>query len=226
MAQRGAETSMYIPKMYEEQRLPVLHELIEANPFASLITMGDCGLFASHIPMVLEKDNASLGRLKCHVSRANAQWRDFSPEVEALAIFAGNHHYISPTWYPEKQETGKVVPTWNYEVVHVYGKLQVMQDHDTLMAHLNSLTNIHEAASPEPWQVSDAPEDYIETMAKGIVGLEFSITRFEGKWKVSQNRHERDVEGVLKGLDSLNTESSREMKKLVQTRCPFFLSGI
>jgi transcriptional regulator len=212
---------MYIPKMYEEDRLPVLHELIEANPFASLITMGSSGLFASHIPMVLENDDTSLGRLKCHVSRANTQWRDFSPEVDALAIFAGNHHYISPTWYVEKQATGKVVPTWNYEVVHVYGKLKAFDDYDWLMAHLSSLTTIHEAASPEPWKVSDAPPDYIESMAKGIVGLEFSIERFEGKWKVSQNRNERDHEGIYKGLDNLNTEASKAMKKLVQTRCPF-----
>ena len=211
---------MYIPKMYEENRVPVLHEFLESNPFASLITMGASGLFASHIPMVLEKDGSEFGRLKCHVSRANHQWQDFSPEVEALAIFKGVDHYITPTWYMEKQETGKVVPTWNYEVVHVYGKLQAIQDHDWLMAHLNNLTNIHEAASPEPWQVSDAPEDYIETMAKGIVGLEFSITRLEGKWKVSQNRHERDYEGILKGLDSLHTESSRAMKELVKGRCP------
>jgi transcriptional regulator len=212
---------MYIPKMYEENRVPVLHEFLESNPFASLITMTASGLFASHIPMVLERDGSELGRLKCHVSRANHQWKEFSREIEALAIFKGADHYITPTWYVEKQETGKVVPTWNYEVVHVYGKLQVMQDHDTLMAHLNSLTNIHEAASPEPWKVSDAPEDYIETMAKGIVGLEFSISRLEGKWKVSQNRHERDYEGILKGLDELNTEASKAMKKLVQTRCPF-----
>ena len=211
---------MYIPKMYEEHRLPVLYELIEANPFASLITMGASGLFASHIPMILEKDGTSLGRLKCHVSRANTQWRDFSPEVEALAIFAGNHHYISPTWYPEKQETGKVVPTWNYEVVHVYGKLQAIQDYDWLLAHLNRLTNIHEAASPQPWKVSDAPADYIESMAKGIVGLELSIERFEGKWKISQNRSERDQDGVRQALDKLNTPASQAMKELVLTCCP------
>jgi len=211
---------MYIPKINEEHRLPVLHGLIEAQPFASLITMGASGLFASHIPMVLEKDSATLGRLKGHVSRANAQWHDFSPEVEALAIFSGTHHYISPTWYPEKEETGKVVPTWNYAVVHAYGKLQAIHDTQWLMAHLNSLTTIHEAASPEPWKVSDAPADYIETMAKGIVGLEFSIQRLEGKWKVSQNRSERDRDSVCQGLDNLNTEASRSMKELVRGRCP------
>jgi len=216
---------MYIPKIYEESRVPVLHEFLESYPFASLITMGASGLFASHIPMVLEKDGSELGRLKCHVSRANAQWRDFSPEVEALAIFQGTHHYISPTWYVEKQETGKVVPTWNYEVVHAYGKLQAIQDHDWLMAHLNRLTNIHEVASPEPWHVGDAPEDYIDTMAKGIVGLEFSIIRLEGKWKVSQNRDQRDREGILKALDQLNTESSRSMKELVRSRCPVQSGG-
>src|SRR4029077_18951339 len=123
--------------------------------------------------------------------------------VEALTIFQGTHHYISPAWYVEKQETGKVVPTWNYEVVHAYGKLQAIQDHDWLMAHLNSLTNIHEAASPEPWHVGDAPEDYIETMAKGIVGLEFSITRLEGKWKVSQNRQEQGRGGGFQAPDKI-----------------------
>jgi len=216
---------MYIPKMYEESRVPVLHELIETYPFASLITKGASGLFASHIPMVLEKDGASLGRLKCHVSRSNAQWRDFSPEVEALAIFSGTHHYISPTWYRETQETGKVVPTWNYVVVHAHGKLQAIQDRDWLMAHVNNLTNIHEAASPAPWHVSDAPADYIETMVKGIVGLELSIQRLEGKWKVSQNRNERDRDGILKALDKLNTPASQSMKTLVMARCPHLPSN-
>jgi transcriptional regulator len=213
---------MYIPKMYEENRVPVLHEFLESNPFASLITMTASGLFASHIPMVLEKDGSELGRLKCHVSRANHQWKEFSPEVEALAIFKGTDHYITPTWYVEKEETGKVVPTWNYEVVHAYGNLRAIQDHDWLHAHVSSLTDIHEATSPEPWHVSDASADYIDSQIKGIVGLEFTITRLEGKWKVSQNRHERDHEGIYKGLDHLNTEASRAMKKLIQTRCPFF----
>jgi transcriptional regulator len=209
---------MYIPKANEETRTSVLYELIRSQPFASLVTFGKSGLFASHVPMILEtpetaEDQAApLGVLKCHVSRANAQWKDFVPDVEALAIFSGAQHYISPSWYEEKQATGRVVPTWNYVVVHAYGSLKAMDDAEWLRAHVESLTTIHEAASPEPWAVSDAPPDYIASIIKGIVGLEMRITRLEGKWKLSQNRSEGERRGVVRGLDALG---SIEMKQLV-----------
>ena len=208
---------MYIPRANKEDRLPVLHKFMEEQPFASLITVGSSGLFASHIPMVLEQNGAN-GRLKCHISRANPQWRDYTPSVEALAIFSGPHHYITPSWYPEKEETGKVVPTWNYVVVHAYGHLKVMEDGEWLMAHLSKLTNIQEAGFPVPWKVEDAPADYIASIAKGIVGLEMDIERIEGKWKVSQNRSEPDRSGVAKGLAELNTTESLTMKALVEKR--------
>jgi transcriptional regulator len=159
-----------------------------------------------------------MGQLRGHISRANTQWRDYTPSVEALAIFSGPQHYITPAWYPEKQETGKVVPTWNYVVVHAYGYLQVIEDGEWLMAHLKSLTKTHEADFAIPWQVEDAPADYIASMAKGIVGLEMAIERLEGKWKVSQNRSERDRDGVAKGLAELNTTESLAMKTLVEER--------
>lgn len=209
---------MYIPKAHEETRVPVLHELIETHPFTTLVTLGSTGLFASHIPMVLQRDASALGTLKGHISRANAQWRDFSPTVDALAIFSGPHHYISPSWYPEKQETGKVVPTWNYSVVHAYGSLRIVEDAVWLRAHLEALTNAHEAVFPTPWQVTDAPADYISSQMKGIVGLEFTIHRLEGKWKVSQNHPERNRLGVAEGLASLNTPESLAMKALVSKR--------
>jgi transcriptional regulator len=208
---------MYIPRVNQEDRLPVLHRLMEEQPFASLITVGSGGLFASHIPMVLEQ-NGAMGLLKGHLSRANAQWRDYSPAVEALAIFAGPQHYITPTWYPEKEETGKVVPTWNYVVVHAYGRLKVVEDGEWLMAHLEKLTRIHEDGSPVPWKVGDAPADYIASQVKGIVGLEMTIERLEGKWKVSQNRSEQDRIGVATGLAELNTTQSLAMKALVERR--------
>ncbi len=206
---------MYIPKAHEENRIEVLHDLIESQPLASLVTMGQSGLFASHLPMVLERGTGTHGLLKGHLSRANRQWRDFEPSVEALAIFSGPQHYITPSWYPEKFETGKVVPTWNYAVVHAYGHLKVIEDATWLMEHLRSLTSIHEAPSPIPWQVSDAPADFVESMLKGIVGLELPIERIEGKWKVSQNRPEGDRAGVAKGLKLLNTPESLAMKALV-----------
>jgi transcriptional regulator len=208
---------MYIPRANHENRIPVLHKLIEDQPFASLVTMGSSGLFASHIPMVLEQ-NGIMGQLRGHISRANTQWRDYTPSVEALAIFSGPQHYITPNWYPEKQETGKVVPTWNYVVVHAYGYLKIIEDGEWLMAHLASLTNIHEAASPVPWEIADAPADYIASLAKGIVGLEITIERLEGKWKVSQNRSEQDRSGVASGLAELDTTESLAMKALVEKR--------
>jgi transcriptional regulator len=208
---------MYIPRVNKEERIPVLHKLMEDQPFASLITMGSSGLFASHIPMVLEQDGA-MGQLRGHISRANTQWRDYSPSVEALAIFSGPQHYITPNWYLEKQETGKVVPTWNYVVVHAYGHLKVIEDAEWLMVHLASLTNIHEAGSTVPWKIGDAPADYIASLVKGIVGLEMTVERLEGKWKVSQNRSEQDRSGVAKGLAELNTAESLTMKALVEKR--------
>jgi transcriptional regulator len=190
---------------------------MEDQPFASLITMGSSGLFASHIPMVLEQ-NGAMGQLRGHISRANTQWRDYTPSVEALAIFSGPQHYITPSWYPEKQETGKVVPTWNYVVVHAYGYLKIIEDREWLMAHLANLTNIHEAESIVSWKMGDAPADYIASLAKGIVGLEMTVGRLEGKWKVSQNRSEQDRSGVASGLAELNTTESLAMKALVEER--------
>jgi len=206
---------MYIPRHFEETRVPVLHQLMQAQPFASLVTFGISGLFASHLPMVLDQQEGSLGVLRGHISRANVQWREFSPDVESLAIFSGAHHYISPSWYAEKQATGKVVPTWNYAVVHAYGYLKVIEDADWLRAHVERLTSIHEATSPEPWKVTDAPAGYVASLVKGIVGLELPIERLEGKWKVSQNRPESDRKGVVAGLEEFDTTNSQLMQKLV-----------
>jgi transcriptional regulator len=211
---------MYLPRYHEETRLDVLHRLIESRPLASLITLGSSGLFASHLPMVLHRDGAPHGLLRGHLARANPQWRDFSPSVDALAIFSGSQHYITPSWYPEKSETGKVVPTWNYAVVHAYGPLRVVEDPAWLLVHLNSLTSTHEANSPTPWQVSDAPEDFIASMAKGIVGIELPIHRIEGKWKVSQNQSERTRTAVVQGLEDLNTPESLAMRDLVAGKRP------
>lgn len=207
---------MYIPRANEETRVPVMQELIEAQPFASLVTLGVSGLFATHLPMVLEREGSEFGVLKGHISRANTQWRDLVATTDALAIFAGPHHYISATWYPGKKEDGREVPTWNYAVVHAYGPLRVVEDSEWLLQHLTGLTNIHEAASEMPWKVSDAPQDYIATLLKGIVGLELPIRRLEGKWKVSQNRNERDRKAVAEGLERLGSSESLVMKGLVE----------
>jgi transcriptional regulator len=206
---------MYIPKFNEETRTPVLHQLMREHPLASLVTYGRSGLFASHLPMLLEED-ATLGTLRCHVSRVNAQWKDFDPAVEALAIFSGAGHYISPNWYEEKQATGRVVPTWNYAVVHAYGNLKVIEDAEWLRAHVERLVSLHEAALPKPWALSDAPQEYVTAQLRGIVGFEMKIERLEGKWKVSQNRSQADRLGVVEGLNELETPESEAMARLVE----------
>lgn len=207
---------MYIPRHNEEKRVSVMHALMVAEPLATIVTLGASGLFASHIPMILEENGSEFGLLKGHISRANPQWRDFTPSVDALAIFAGHQHYITPTWYPGTKKHGKEVPTWNYVVVHAYGPLKVIQEEQWLRKNVEKLTDIHEAGSPVPWKVSDAPAEFIQSQLRGIVGLELAIQRLEGKWKVSQNRTERDREGVVEGLAKLNTPESLAMKALVE----------
>ena len=207
---------MYIPRHNEEKRVAVMHALMVTRPLGTLVTLGTSGLFASHIPMLLEEDGSPFGVLKGHLSRANAQWRNFLPTVDALAIFAGHQHYISPTWYPETKEHGKEVPTWNYVVVHAYGPLKVIQDRHWLLTNVEKLTSVHESALPAPWKVSDAPDDYIQSQLNGIVGLELPIQRLEGKWKVSQNRTERERQGVRDGLAELNTPESLAMRALIE----------
>jgi transcriptional regulator len=209
---------MYIPRHNEEKRVPVMHALVTSHPLGTLVTLGSSGLFASHIPMVLENDGSEFGVLRGHISRANTQWRDFVPTVDALAIFSGHQHYITPNWYPGTKEHGKEVPTWNYAVVHAYGPLKVIQDEQWLLTNVEKLTSIHEAASPVPWKVSDAPQDFIRSQLRGIVGLELPIRRLEGKWKVSQNRTEEEREGVVEGLGKLGTPESLAMKGLVERK--------
>jgi transcriptional regulator len=209
---------MYIPRHNEEKHVPVMQAFMVANPFATLVTLGADGLFASHIPMVFENDGSQFGVLRGHISRANTQWRNFDSSVDALAIFAGDHHYVSPSWYSEKGEHAKEVPTWNYAVVHAYAPLKVIEDPQWLLDHVSSLTNIHESTFPTPWKVSDAPHDYIRSLLHGIIGLELPVRRLEGKWKISQNRTDRERKGVIEGLSRLNTPESLAMKALLEAR--------
>jgi transcriptional regulator len=217
---------MYIPRANEETRLDILHDFMQREAFATLITLTSQGLLASHIPVVLEKDGSKdgsksgspFGLLRGHVARANPQWSDHDASVEALAVFSGPHHYITPNWYPSKHEDGKDVPTWNYVTVHAYGPLQIIRDEEWLMQHLRELTDQSEAGAPAPWKLSDAPEAYIRSLLNGIVGLELPISRLQGKWKVSQNRTQDDRAGVVAGLTALDTPASRAMKQLVIER--------
>ncbi len=191
---------MYVPPAFREERLPVLHEAMRAAGLVTLVTVTAQGPFASHLPMMLDADEGPYGTLHGHVARANAQWRDSLPSVPALAIFAGPDAYVSPSWYPSKQEHGRVVPTWNYVTVHATGPAEFYDDADRLHRLVTKLTERHETGRPAPWATSDAPPDFMASQLKGIVGVALRIERLEGKWKLSQNRALPDRQGVVAGL--------------------------
>ena len=209
---------MYVPSHFEETRIEVLHQLIREYSFAALVTLGSDGLDANHIPFELDASPAPLGTLRAHVSRGNPVWRDSSRDVEALVVFQGPQAYITPSWYQTKKETGKVVPTYNYIVVHAHGPLQVVEDQGWLRGLVERLTTRYEAARPEPWKVADAPGDFIEKQLLAIVGLAIPITKLVGKWKVSQNRPEADRDGVVRGLREIADADAVAMANLVERR--------
>lgn len=208
---------MYMPTHFEETRVSTLHELIHAHPLGALVGLTPAGLDANHIPFEVDPEPAPFGTLRGHVARANPVWRE-SRDAQVLVIFQGPSTYISPAWYPTKQESGKVVPTWNYAVVHAHGVLRVIDDRVWLRAFVQTLTNRHEADRTSPWQVTDAPADYIEHMLGGIVGLEVAVSRLVGKWKVSQNRPAQDRAGVVEGLTREGGEEAAAMAEMVRAR--------
>jgi transcriptional regulator len=207
---------MYTPKHFEETRVDVLHAHIRAHPLGALVVMTANGLDANHIPLEVDPDPAPFGTLRGHIARANPLWRDAAGGVEALAIFQGPSTYISPAWYPTKAETAKVVPTWNYAVVHAHGTIRFIDDRDWLRAFVTRLTDRHEAGRPEPWKVTDAPADYVEGMVGAIIGLELPIVKLVGKWKVSQNRPPHDRAGVVEGLITERGDAASAMADLVR----------
>ncbi|HEY2617870.1 MAG TPA: FMN-binding negative transcriptional regulator [Acetobacteraceae bacterium] len=191
---------MYIPPLHKEDRVDVLHDAIRRTGLATLVTLTDDGLVASHVPMLLDPDPAPFGTLLGHLARPNPQARGAAAGVQALAIFQGPDAYITPSWYATKRETGKVVPTWNYVTIHACGPVEFFSDTERLRAIVNRLTDRQEQARAEPWAVTDAPADFIDAMLKGIVGFALPIVRLEGKWKMSQNRPAQDRAGVIDGL--------------------------
>jgi transcriptional regulator len=209
---------MYIPQQFAESRPEVLHELMQSHPLSTFVVFARTELLANHIPLLLDSTRGQYGTLRGHVARSNPVWRHFGSTPEALAIFQGPHSYVTPSWYAAKQADGKVVPTWNYAVVHAYGQPTAVEEPDWLRAHVTQLTSAHESQRAEPWHVADAPRDYVEQMLKGIVGIEMTITRIQGKWKVSQNRQVADRRGVVAGLRARATGQSEAMAALVEER--------
>lgn len=202
---------MYIPSHHQETDLVVLHSLIEAHPLGAWVSLQDGELVANHIPFLLDRGRGPHGTLVGHVARANPVWRSFSRDRDSLVIFQGVNSYITPSWYPSKREHGKAVPTWNYVVVHAYGRPVAIEDPAWLIGHLTGLSARHESGQPVPWTLDDAPRDFIERLVDAIVGIEIPLTSLQGKWKVSQNRPESDKVGIIEGLRGLGTEAAKEM---------------
>jgi transcriptional regulator len=214
---------MYQPPAFREDRIEVQHALIRKHPLGLLITAGPAGLLANLFPFLLDADGAEKGTLRLHMARANPQWRELDAVGECLVVFQGPQDYVTPSWYATKRETGKVVPTWNYATVHAWGKPRVMNDDAWLRKQIEDLTASREARRAAPWQVGDAPEDFVVMQMRAIVGIEIPISRIEGKWKMSQNRPEADRAGVIAGfreaghageaIAALVAERDRNLKK-------------
>ena len=210
---------MYTPVQFKVGEAAEAHALMRAHAFAILVTHGADGLVATHLPTLLKVDEASpLGRIECHLARPNPQWKTFAPDIDALVIFQGAEAYIRPGWYPSKAQHGKAVPTWNYAVVHAYGRLQAIEDREWLLAHVGELSDQQEAPYAERWSMADAPADYLDRQVRGIVGLTLAVTRLEGKLKMSQNRDHADRDGVVRGLAERGGSQDGEVAALVQAK--------
>ncbi len=209
---------MYNSKPHQEHDLKRLQQQMLETRLAVLITHGEQGLLASHIPVLIDTGEGEYGTVYGHLARANRQWQELQQGSEALLVFAGADAYVSPSFYPSKAATHKVVPTWNYLAVHAYGSAEVIEDGAALLDIVSHLTDRHEQGRDTPWQVGDAPSDYIEGMLRAIVGFRLPISRIQGARKLSQNRSAEDVAGVRDGLasstDAQDNQLAAQMRPL------------
>lgn len=188
---------MYRPNNSAIDDPEVLRHVMAEIGFAALVTPHEAGIEITHVPVVVRKENGKTV-IETHLARANAHWT--LAGAGSVLIFQGPQAYVSPSFYPSKQEHGKVVPTWAYIVVHAHGAFETFEGSEALGAHLKALTDKHEAGRAEPWAVSDAPVPYVAALKRGIVGLRFTVGRLEGKWKVNQHRSLEDRQGTYNGL--------------------------
>lgn len=201
---------MYIPDHFSIKNLATLHGIIQSHPLGVLVSTTPEGLDANHIPFELDP---ARGLLTAHVARANPVWQQCRDGADVMVIFRGNESYISPNWYPSKHETHRQVPTWNYEVVHVHGRLTVQDDERFVRGVVARLTREHESSEPKPWRMGDYAPEYIDAMLRAIVGIEVAITRMDGKAKLSQNREERDR---LSAAEALIQRGHAQLGKAMQ----------
>jgi len=206
---------VYLPQHYEETRKEELHRIIAEYPFGALVVRGPNGLDANHIPFELHMDKGAQGHLLAHVARANPVWKEMADGSEALVIFRGADAYISPNWYPSKHEQHKQVPTWNYRVVHVHGRLRIRDDEKFVRGVVARLTRVHEAGTgaAKPWKMTDSSPEYIDHLLTLIVGLEVEIAKMVGKWKLSQNKEARDRTNAA---DELRKRGEQEISAAMQ----------
>jgi transcriptional regulator len=208
---------MYVPPAFRDDDIDSIRATICAARLASLVTATADGLIATPLPLFLDDSEGELGVIYGHVAKANPQWRS-APKGDALAIFMGPEAYVTPSWYTTKQETGKVVPTWNYVAVHAYGPVEFFEEAERLLDVVTRLTEMQEASRAQPWTVGDAPADFIASQLRGIVGLRIPVRKFEGKRKMSQNRPEADRVGVAAGLAASAEPRDREVAPLIPIR--------
>lgn len=207
---------MYLPAQFAQHDVERIRRLIADYPLGTLVTLGDDGLDANHIPFLLDPGQGEHGTLIGHVARNNPLWHDHDPALKALVIFQGPGAYISPNWYPTKQATHEVVPTYNYATVHAHGPLVVHEDAKWLRGVVGKLTKTMEAGQAEPWKMADAPKPFTDEMLTQIVGIEIPIRRLTGKWKASQNRPAADRAGAIAGLRAAGDPSSLAMADLIE----------
>lgn len=207
---------MYTPPHFEETRIEVLHELILSQPLATLVAYSSNSISANHIPLHLQESRGSIGTLEGHIARTNPLWQELNSGSEVLTIFHGPQFYISPSWYETKKETQKVVPTWNFCVVHAQGSINFISDPEKIMKQITRFTDIQESRSKEPWKVSDAPEDFVHSRLEHIVGIEIELTKLTGKWKVSQNQPQKNKDSVIRNLSDQNLENADAMVNLIR----------
>lgn len=205
---------MYVPPAFREDDIERIRAIISAARLAHLVTATADGPVITPLPLLLDETEGGNGVLYGHVAKGNPHWRA-QGLGESVAVFMGPDAYVTPSWYATKQETGKVVPTWNYVTVHAHGAVEFFDDTERLMDVVTRLTKLHEGARARPWAVGDAPPDYLAAQLRGIVGLRMPVTRFEGKVKMSQNRSEPDRRGVATGLAESDRPSERAAAKLV-----------
>ncbi|MEE1865442.1 FMN-binding negative transcriptional regulator [Pseudomonas auratipiscis] len=207
---------MFTPSSYKETDLSQLQQQIEQTRLAVLVTHGEQGLQASHLPLLLDRSKGSNGTLYGHFARANRQWQELADGAEALVVFAGPDAYVSAGYYPSKLEDPRTVPTWNYQVVHAWGQAEVFHDAERLLDIVRRLSDHHEQRQAKPWSVDDAPSDYMAGMLKAIVGFALPIDRLQGTRKLSQNRSAVDIEGVRSALANSSDPMDNQLATLMR----------